>query len=565
MADLVGIGVSPGIAAGPLLRMGEPPRLPAASAPGDPEQEVETAGRALSEVTDDLDGRSQRAADPLARAILEAQSLIAADPTLYDGVLDRVRSGLDAGHAVAAAFAEHRQALQAAGGYLAERVTDLDDVRDRVLAAVLGQPMPGLPEPGYPYVLAAPDLSPVDTAGLDPDQVLAVVTERGSPTSHTAILARSLGLPAVVGCTGAMSVPDGTLVQVDGNVGAVLLGISPDAVAAARAAHAQGGVLTGTSGTSGSGSSAPGSGPGPATGATADGHPVGLLANIGSAADLRRVVPGTGIGLFRTEFLFLGRQDAPALDEQVAAYRAVLQAMPGRKVVIRTLDAGADKPLPFLGLADEPNPALGVRGIRVARAQPGVLDTQLGAIATAAQGTGAEVWVMAPMVATRREAADFVERARVHGLPTAGVMVEIPAAALRADRLLGPAGFLSIGTNDLSQYTLAADRQCSDLADLLDPWQPALLQLVAACAAAGLRAGKPVGVCGEAAADPLLATVLVGLGVTSLSMSARAIPAVAAQLAAHTLADCERFASLALDADEASESRAAVAKATGTG
>jgi len=226
--------------------------------------------------------------------------------------------------------------------------------------------------------------------------------------------------------------------------------------------------------------------------------------------------------------------------------------------VVRTLDAGADKPLPFLQQEAEPNPALGVRGLRISWKRPDVLSSQLEAIAEAARATAAEVWVMAPMVATAAEAAAFAAAARAAGLPTPGAMVEIPAAALRAGALLAEVDFLSIGTNDLSQYTFAADRQVGAVAELLDPWQPALLQLIAACANAGTAAGKPVGVCGEAAADPGLAVVLTGLGITSLSMAARSIPAVREALAARTLADCRAAARAALAAPDAAAARAAV-------
>jgi phosphotransferase system enzyme I (PtsI) len=284
------------------------------------------------------------------------------------------------------------------------------------------------------------------------------------------------------------------------------------------------------------------------------------MLNIGSAADLAGVdlTDVAGVGLFRTEFLFLDRHDAPGLEEQVEAYAEAFRLFERGTIVVRTLDAGADKPLPFLGLPEEPNPALGVRGLRVAREQPEILDTQLEAIALAARETAADVWVMAPMVSTQPEAAGFAARVRDHGLPTAGVMIEVPAAALRAGRFLDSVDFLSIGTNDLSQYTLAADRQSGGLADLLDPWQPALLELIGGCAAAGKTAGKSVGICGEAAADPLLAPVLAGLGITKLSMSPRGLPAVRAALGGHTLAECERLAALALDAGDAAEARAAV-------
>jgi phosphotransferase system enzyme I (PtsI) len=228
-------------------------------------------------------------------------------------------------------------------------------------------------------------------------------------------------------------------------------------------------------------------------------------------------------------------------------------------VVVRVLDAGADKPLRYLGTASarEPNPALGVRGLRALRRRPEILHAQLAAIAAAAADSTAEAWVMAPMVAEPAEAAWFVEQAAAHGLRTAGVMVEVPSAALLADELLARCAFVSIGTNDLAQYALAADRQLGGLAALQDPWHPALLRLVAMVGAAGERAGKPVGVCGEAAADPLLACVLVGLGVTSLSMAAPALAEVREALAERTLAQCRDMAGRAVAADSAATAREA--------
>jgi phosphotransferase system enzyme I (PtsI) len=551
---LAGLGVSPGVVTGPVCRMGGRPSLPPAGAPpADPEAEVGVAAAALETVAKDLAARAahaEEAARTDAAAILEAQSLMAADPALGDGVADRVRAGASAAHALHAAFGEYRELLAAAGGYLAERVADLDDVRDRAVAAALGQPLPGVPAPGYPYVLVAEDLAPADTVGLDPATVLALVTELGSPTSHTAILARSLGLPAVVGCRAAAGLAEGTIVRVDGGSGVVEAGVDPAEVSTGPVA-AERPDYTGP-------------------GRTADGKPIQLLLNVGSAADFAPGAGGSGdaravglaeaegVGLFRTELLFLDRKDMPGADEQQRAYEELFRAVGGRKVVLRTLDAGADKPLPFLGLRPEPNPALGVRGLRVARVMPKVLEAQLAAVAAAARATGADVWVMAPMVSTAAEAASFAASVRAAGLPTAGVMVEVPAAALHADRLLAAVDFLSIGTNDLGQYTMAADRQSGDLAELLDPWQPAVLQLIAACGAAGRQAGKPVGVCGEAAADPLLALVLVGLGVTSLSMTPRSVPAVGAALAAHSLAECEALAAVAVGADSAADARAAV-------
>jgi phosphotransferase system enzyme I (PtsI) len=546
MADtLHGIGVSPGLAAGVAYRVSDPPRLPPPAVVTDTDAETARAAAALASVAADLDRRATSTVDSTAREILSALAMMAADPVLLDMVATGVRGGADGGHALHDALGEFRRQFEAAGGYLAERAADLDDLRDRAIAVWLGLPMPGIPAPGHPFVLVARDLAPADTATLDPGQVLALVTEAGGPTSHTAIVARSLGLPAVVRCEGATQIADATPIAVDGTTGRVEVGVDEAVIAEIR--HREQLRRQRLSRSSG-------------PGRTADGHPVALLANIGSATDLTgpEADAAEGVGLFRTELLYLDRTVAPTLDEQVAAYRAVFEAARGRRVVVRTLDAGADKPLSFLNFDDEPNPALGVRGLRLGARYPEVLRTQLDAIARAARDTGANAWVMAPMVATAAEASDFVAACRTAGLPTAGVMVEIPAAALRADTIVPAVDFLSIGTNDLSQYTFAADRQCGDLADLLDPWQPALLQLIAACTAAGKAAGKPVSVCGEAAADAALAPVLVGLGVSSLSMSSRAIPAVRESLAAHTLADCERLARAALAATDAAAARAAV-------
>ncbi|TMR91221.1 phosphoenolpyruvate--protein phosphotransferase [Nonomuraea basaltis] len=523
---LTGLGVSQGRTAGPVIRMAGPPRLPAPHAVTDPGAEAATVVKALGAVAADLNERAATTQGEAAE-ILEALAMIADDPMLREEAEGRARDGLDAPHALDAAFTRHREALAALGGYLAERAADLDDLKHRAVAFALGLPMPGLPAPGHPYVLVAEDLSPADTAGLGSD-VLALVTERGGPTSHTAILARGRGLPAVVACKGIMDVPDGTVVGVDGTTGEIAVGLTQEEAAEAREReHAERARLAASTG----------------PGRTADGHPVKLLLNVGSAADLR---PGAeGVGLFRTEFLFLDRKQAPSFEEQVTAYAEVFRQ--AETVVVRTLDAGTDKPLPFLGLPEEPNPALGVRGLRVDRLLPDVLDTQLDAIAEAARATGAQAWVMAPMVTTIAEASGFARRARAKGIARVGVMVEVPAAALRARRLLQEVDFLSIGTNDLAQYTFAADRQHSALADLLDPRQPALLDLIAMCAQAGREAGKPVGVCGEAAGDPLLAPLLVGLGVTSLSMAPVCVPAVREALAGLTLEECRERALAALD------------------
>ena len=374
------------------------------------------------------------------------------------------------------------------GGLMAERVTDLRDIRDRVIAELKGLPEPGVPVPAVPSILCAEDLAPADTAGLDPTLVVALATTLGGPTSHTAIIARQLGIPCVVAVDGLDAVDAGTMVLVDGTLGTVTVtpdgAVADEAVSQARRDAERTARWTGP-------------------GATSDGHAIAVLANVqdGAAARAARDTAAEGVGLFRTELCFLNRDTEPSVDEQSDIYAEVLDAFAGHKVVIRTLDAGSDKPLKFAAHPEEANPALGVRGIRIAGGNPGLLDRQLDAIAAAGRRTGNAPWVMAPMIATADEAEHFAAQVRSRGL-TPGVMIEVPAAALLADRILEHVDFLSIGTNDLAQYTMAADRMSAELAALTDPWQPAVLMLVAMAVRAGAAAGKPVGVCGEAAADP---------------------------------------------------------------
>ncbi|AEE45217.1 phosphoenolpyruvate--protein phosphotransferase [Cellulomonas fimi] len=511
--------------------------------PADPATARQVVDDAFTHVVDDLRAQSARATGTV-RDVLAATAQMADDKALRSQVLTRVAAGDHVVHAVDGVVAMFATMFEQAGGYLAERVTDLHSVRDRVVARALGLPAPGVPALDRPSVVVARDLAPADTAALDLDNVLAIVTELGGPTGHTAIIAGQLGLPCLVQVPFATTLQDGTEVAVDAAAGTVT--VDPDdALRAelARRAQAEDALAADE-----------------APGATADGHAVQLLANIGTPQDAERVA-GTaveGVGLFRTEVLFLERTTAPTRDEQARAYAQALAAMGERKVVVRTLDAGADKPLAFATQPDEENPALGVRGYRLVRRDPELLDVQLAALGAAQSEAGTPPWVMAPMVSTAAEARDFAARARAHGIATVGVMVEVPAAALRAREILAEVDFVSLGTNDLAQYTMATDRLRGELADLLDPWQPAVLDLVDATARAGQELHKPVGVCGESASDPLLALVLVGLGVTSLSMSAGAVPAVRYALRHHTRAQCATIAAAALAAPSAEAARAAV-------
>ncbi len=540
-ATWTGLGVSAGVAIGPVARVQGPVLPPDTGPPPDPAVAAEEAESALDAVAAELDSLASRAG--VSGAVVSRQARMSRDPSLRALTRQLLRAGRTPARAVWEAFAAYRDLRAADPVRPAPAGAELDDVRDRVVARVLGEPPPAIPDPGRPFVLVARDLSPALTAGLDPSRVLALVTERGGPTSHTAVLAKSLGIPAVVGCAGAAALLTGQRVVVDGKAGRITSDPDAETVGDARSGNV----------------AARSQSDGP--GRLRDGRPVTLLAAVGSPADVADAVAAgaEGVGVFRTEFCFLDRDEPPSVAEQAAAYREVFDAFSGRVVTVRTLDIGADKPARFVPLGDQPNPALGVRGLRVARRFPALLTDQLTALGKAAAGSAARVQVMAPMVATVGEAAWFAAQAREHGVTEAGVMVEVPAAALRAGELLRVVDFVSIGSNDLASYAFAADRADGDLADLLDPWQPAFLELVASVLRAGGRANVPVTVCGEAPADPLLAPVLIGLGAAALSMAPRALPIVRAALAQWTLPDCERLAAEALSADDPEEARRRVA------
>ena len=544
MTTLHGVGVGRGLAVGPVLRMPDPlPEPPTTQSTLGPDAEKERATRALAATVDDIRGRAA-AAGGTAGEVLAAQALMVDDPTLRTDVDARIDSGATAERAVHEAFGVFRDMFAGMGEYMADRAADLDDLSRRAVARISGVAAPGVPESDTPYVLVARDLAPADTALLDARLVLAIVTAEGGKTSHTAILAREKGIPAVVGVTGAEGIAEGATVIVDAGSSAVEVDPTPDAVAAAERKVADRAARVRTTG----------------PGALSDGTSIPLLANLGSAAGVESAVAAgaEGVGLFRTEFLFLDSDAAPTVEAQTTAYSAVLAGFPGKKVVVRVLDAGADKALRFLGGAPEENPALGLRGIRSLRASEQILRDQLSALAAAQDVHEAEVWVMAPMVATVEETRYFTSLAKELGLKTAGVMIEVPAAALLADRILSVADFASIGTNDLTQYTMAADRMLGSLGSFHDPWHPAVLKLIAEIGTAGTTLGKPVGVCGEAAADPKLAVVLVGLGVTSLSMSAPAIADVRDELARWTPAGARNAAQKALDTEDADAARVTV-------
>ena len=545
---LHGIGVSAGTASGPVAvvtpAVGIDQYEPASV---DPEADGQRVRDVLGEVASSLSNRAERANSKASKDVLLATANLATDRGLIRGVDKELKKGSGVTKAVHDAVELYANKLRKLGGYMAERVTDLYDIRDRATARLQNLPEPGVPALDEPSILIAHDLAPAETATLDPEMVLGIVTEAGGATSHTAILAAQLGIPAAVQVKGVSNaIVDEPRLAIDGSAGQVIVAPTDEDVAElGERSRRRAAALEGSAG----------------AGQTRDGHGVKLLANIGTADDAVKAAGHDleGSGLFRSEFLFLDRDSAPSLEEQTETYTKALQAFGDRRVVVRTLDAGADKPLSFADLGEEENPALGRRGLRLSQAREDLLNTQLQALANAAADVPeADLWVMAPMVATVEEAEWFAERARAAGLKQVGIMVETPAAAIRATHLLEQVDFASIGTNDLSQYTMAADRMEGELAALLSPWQPAVLAMIRETCRGGKTTNKPIGVCGEAGGDPAAALVLVGLGVKSLSMAPGKVNAVRAALALHDLETCQKMAEAALDARTAAEAREAV-------
>ncbi|MDO5060087.1 MAG: phosphoenolpyruvate--protein phosphotransferase [Actinomycetaceae bacterium] len=482
--------------------------------------------------------------------ILAMAATLAIDPGLEERVKNFIfNENLPATFATDKAAHEFADTLRLAGGYLAERTTDLLDVKNRIVAALQGKPEPGIPPLTEPTIIFAEDLAPADTAGLDPELVKGFVTVLGGPTSHTSIIARQMGIPCIVAARDLQQIPEGTWVLINGDSGDIYTDPDPEFATAevardnelrARARNWSGpAVLT-------------------------DGHSIQLLANVQDGASAAKAAgfPVEGVGLLRTELGFLATSTEPSFETQKDFYTSVFDQFPEHKVIVRTLDAGSDKPIAWASLDDEENPALGVRGIRADGVHPHILPTQIAAVAAAASGREERTWVMAPMVSTVAEARWFASLVHPYGLK-AGVMIEVPSAALMIDEIFAEVDFVSIGTNDLTQYVMAADRLNSHLATYTSPWQPAVLRLIGQVTAAGQRANKPVGVCGEMAADPYLACVLVGLGVTSLSMAAPTVGSVGVQLSDVTLEQCQAAAQVALTVTDPDELREKVREILG--
>ncbi|GIW19895.1 MAG: phosphoenolpyruvate-protein phosphotransferase [Chloroflexota bacterium] len=560
MRILHGAPASAGVAEGPIVVVAAPTRIEGGRI--EPEQaadeitRLEAAVARAAAALEALAGEVAAAGHGDEAAIFEAQAEMARDPALLDLARTRIEGGEDAVAAILGATDAFAEQLRAIGdALLAARAADLADVGRRIALELLGR-REAVPALERPSIVVAEDLAPSVTASLPRDRLLGLALEAGSPTAHAAILARAYGIPAVVGVAGLLEAVGGdgaTTIALDGERGEVVLDPDPAtarryaelrtvAEAAARADLAEAHL--------------------PAV--TRDGVEVTLLANIGTPEESGRAVAlgASGVGLFRTEFLFIERAEPPSEEEQVAAYRAVVDAFAPHPVTIRLLDVGGDKPIPYLPLEPEANPFLGVRAIRLAVDRPELFVTQLRASMRAAVGAvdpagRARVKVMAPMVADGTDVdllLELAERA-ARGLRAAGfeagpidlgVMLEIPSAILVGPTYFGRLAFASLGTNDLTQYTLAVDRGNRSLGRYQDPLHPAVLRLVREAVVAAEAAGIELSVCGEMAGDPVAALALVGLGIRKLSMAAGSLPAVRRAIRASSLGRLEAEAEAAL-------------------
>ena len=562
---LAGVAAAPGVARGPWIHVRRR-ELPVGGRVAADAVEAEDARLrdAANAAADDLMALSERVGaegHPDEAAIFMAHAAMAWDPTLVEGAASRIREmGEDGVAAILASGAAAAGQLAALDDpLLAARAADVLDVADRIARILAGLPTDEVTLSG-PAIVVAEDLSPSMTATLPREHILGILLEGGSPTAHAAILARAYGIPAVVAVRDALATlaaagPDAEVV-LDGATGEVVVAPDPETGAEfdARAArHAR------VRAADASEASLPA--------VTSDGVEVTLLANIGTPAEAgpARALGARGVGLFRTEFLFLERTTPPTEDEQAAAYREAVEAFGGDPVTIRLLDIGGDKPIPYLPLPAEENPFLGVRALRLAHDRPELFVTQLRACYRAAV-TG-PVKVMAPMVADAGDVTlllALAARARSElaaagveiGAVDLGVMLEIPSAVLSADAWFGDVMFASLGTNDLTQYALAVDRGNPSLERYRDAMHPAVLRLIAMAADSAARAGISLSVCGEMGGDPAAALALVGLGIRQLSMGTASLPAVRRAIRGAAAATLAETAALALHDRSAADARA---------
>jgi phosphocarrier protein FPr len=548
---------SPGVAVGPARRLGAAPVASDAPATGDAGHEWRRVAEAVAEVRREVErlrASTVREVGGQEARIFDAHLMLLGDDELLGDVRRRVTSGAAAARAwYEAVQLVERQWAALPDPYLRARAEDVRAVGEQVLRVLTGAPAVGIDGVG---IVVARELSPEQAAELDASVVRGVVLAFGSPTSHAAILARSRGIPAVVAVgPRVLAIEEGTTLALDGGTGELVVDPAPEVLARfeERAAdlERQGARFRAEAA---------------APARTVDGACIEIAANVGSVADARlaAVSGADSVGLLRTEFLFVGRDVAPTVDEQTAEYAAVAAALGGRRVTVRTLDVGGDKPLAYVRQAAEENPYLGQRGLRLSLARPELFRDQLAAICAVARTTPVDV--MFPMVTSvaelLRARSALAEAAGVGGPPRdlrVGIMVEVPAAALTLAAFLPYVDFVSIGTNDLTQYTAAAERGNPSVAALADPLEPAVLRLVQlVCDAA--HGVVPVAVCGEVAADEAAVPLLLGLGVDELSVAPQAVPWVKGRVRGLDRGECRRLATTALRLADAQEVRALVAR-----
>ena len=498
-----------------------------------PEQEISELTDAISFVANHLDELGAKAGGTSAE-IFEALKSLLEDDELLEVASSNIADGWSAAAAFGKAVDEFAELLKGDPTF-DERVADFQDLSKRVQAKLAGIKLDlDLPTTGK-IVLVGEDFSPADTAQFT-DAVVGVVTLKGGPTSHTAIICRSRNIAAVVSCPSASELATGDKVLVDPVGDRVVVG--DDVSLATQAINF---VPIGAKSL------------------------IPVRANVGSLDDALSAskTMADGVGLFRTELLYLSSSHEPSIEQQAKSYSEILKAAPEGPIVVRTIDAGSDKPVPFLNMPAEENPSLGVRGYRLLADHREFVEGQLKALELARQESGREVWVMAPMIATVDEAKTFAELARSLGKYKVGIMIETPSIALLVDQLAGVVDFVSVGTNDLSQYLFAADRMNPSLGALLNHWQPALIKSLAQIAKDAKQAGISSGVCGESASDPAFAILLAGLGFDSISVSRSQVDAVHNALSSLELLDAQKVAQEVRKATSAEAAKATALREIG--
>ena len=525
--SLPGLGVGLVSAVGDVLVVSKSQELPVWSkSEKDPDQEKSDLKAAIEFVADSLDELSEKAGGTSAE-IFEALKMLLTDDELLEVANGFIDDGWAAPAAIGKAVDEFSELLSGDPTF-EERVADFQDLSRRVQARLHGIELTlSLPETGR-IVLVGEDFSPADTAQFT-KAVVGVITLKGGPTSHTAIICRSKSIAAVVSCPAAKDLQNGDRVLVDPVGDRVLVG-GDESLATKTIQFV----------------------------ALSENSLIPVRANIGSLEDAKAAseTRAEGVGLFRTELLYLSATKEPPLEEQVANYTAILSSAPEGPIVVRTIDAGSDKPVPFLNMPHEENPSLGVRGFRLISNHRDFIVGQLTAIEKARVSSAKEVWVMAPMISSLDEAKEFSELARSIGKYKVGIMVETPSIALMVEKLAGVVDFVSVGTNDLSQYLFAADRMNPELGSLLNHWQPALIVSLARIAEGAKQAGISSGVCGESASDPAFAVVLAGLGFDSVSVSKSQVTAVHNALSSLTMEQAKEIANSVLAENSAASAKA---------